>query len=506
MRKFSIILLVSLSLVFLGSCKKNFLTVPPEGQVTPNGYYSSPERATELVNAIYNNLLQWDESSFSWLGITSIASDDADKGSVSGDTGTDKNLLDNYTYTSTDFSANEIWVANYRGISRANRALSILPGVAIDAKLRTRLIAEAKFLRALYYWRLVKVFGGVPLITNVIDPTNQAEVDSSQVRATAAQVYNQIISDWTFAADSLPSKSDYAASDLGRATKGAAEGFLSKVYMYQKDWQKAYDYSGIVINSGQYHLASDYAKIFSEAGQNGPGSLFEIQAVGGPVNLGVQGYVALQEVRNMWGWGFNVPSQALQDSYECTDGLPISQSPLYDPNHPTKNRDPRLAATIIFPGDTLWDGTVIISNPPNPRYNMKAYISRTEETFDGNDWESNKHVHLLRYADVLLIHAEAANELGKTNEALQYLNMVRARVNMPAETTTDQAGLRLAIWHERRYEFGMERDRLFDLMREGRAAQVLGPLGFTAPKNNLFPIPQTQIDLSNGLLKQNPGY
>ncbi|MBE0650988.1 MAG: RagB/SusD family nutrient uptake outer membrane protein [Bacteroidales bacterium] len=506
MRKFSIILLMGLSLVFLDSCKKNFLTVPPEGQVTPSGYYSSPARATELVNAIYNNLLQWDESTFSWLGITSITSDDADKGSVAGDTGTDKNLLDNWTFTSTDFSCNEIWVANYRGISRANRALSILPSVEIDSKLKTRLIAESKFLRALYYWRLVRVFGGVPLDTVVVDPTNHAQVDSSQVRATEAQVYTQIINDWTYAANHLPTKSEYAASDLGRATQGAAEGFLSKVYMYQKDWQKAYDYSGMVISSGEYHLASDYAKIFREAGQNGPGSLFEIQAVGGPVNLGVQGYEAVQGVRGQFGWGFNVPSQALEDSFECTDGLPIDKSPLYDPNNPAKNRDPRLAATIIFPGDTLWDGTVIISDPPNPRYNMKAYISRTEETFDGNDWESNKHVHLLRYAEVLLIHAEAANELGKTDEALQYLNMVRARVNMPAVTTTDQANLRLAIWHERRYELGMEGDRTFDLIREGRAAQVLGPLGFTAPKNDLFPIPQTQIDLSNGLLTQNPGY
>ena len=506
MRKLSIILLVALSVIFLGSCQKNFLTVPPEGQVTPNGFYSTPARATELVNAIYNNLLQWDESTFSWLGVSSITSDDADKGSVAGDTGADKNLLENWTFTSTDFSCNEIWVANYRGISRANRALSILPGVAIDSKLKTRLIAEAKFLRALFYWRLVRVFGGVPLDTVIVDPTNHAKVDSSQVRATKAQVYALIIHDWTFAAENLPTRSEYPASDLGRATKGAAEGFLSKVYLYMKNWQAAYDWSSKVISSGEYHLASDYAKIFREAGNNGPGSLFEIQAVGGPVNLGIQGYAVVQGVRGQFGWGFNVPSKSLMDSYECTDGLPISKSPLYDSHNPTKNRDPRLAATFIFPGETLWDGTVIISNPPNPDYNYKAYVSETQETYDGNLWESNKHVHLLRYADVLLIHAEAANDLGKTSEALQYLNMVRARVHMPPVTVTDQDSLRLAIWHERRWEFGMESDRTFDLIREGRAAQVLGPLGFTAPKNDLFPIPQTQIDLSNGLLTQNPGY
>lgn len=506
MKKFSIILFISLGTVFFNGCQKNFLSVKPEGQVTPNGYYSSPERATELVNAIYNNLLQWDESTFSWLGVASITSDNADKGSVPGDTGVDKNLLDHWTFTATDLSCNEIWTANYRGISRANRALSILPGVAIDNKLKNRLIAEAKFLRALFYWRLVRVFGGVPLITKVVDPANHSEVDSAQIRATKLQVYNQIISDWTTAADSLPLKSAYANADLGRATKGAAQGFLAKAYLYQKNWQKAYDYSADVITSGQYHLAADYAKIFREAGFNGPGSIFEIQAVGGPVNLGVQGFVVVQGVRGQFGWGFNVPSKALLDSYECTDGLPPNKSPLYDSIHPQKNRDPRLAATFIFPGETMWDGTVIISNPPNPDYNQKAYISRTMETFDGNDWESNKHVHLLRYAEVLLIHAEAANQLGKTSEALQYLNMVRSRVKMPPVTTTNQTELQLAIWHERRWELGMERDRTFDLIRQGRASAVLGPLGFQYPKNNLFPIPQAQIDLSNGLLKQNPGY
>jgi len=487
MKKYIIIIFVlSLSLVFLSSCKKNFLNVPPEGQVTPNGYYSTPQRATQLVNAIYNNLLQWDESSFSWIGISSITSDDANKGSSPGDTGADKNLLDNFTYTSTDFSANEVWVANYRGIARANRALSILPGVAIDLKLKHRLIAEAKFLRALFYWRLVRTFGGVPLIDTIVDPTNQASVNNANVRASKTAIYNLIISDFSDAADSLFSRSEYQAADLGRATKGAANGYLSKVYMYLKNWQKAYDYSAKVINSGQYHLAPDYAKMWRETGNNGPGSLFEIQAVGGPVNLGIQGWVVLQGVRGQFGWGFNTPAKSLEDAYEPGD--------------------PRKAATIIFPSDTMWDGTVIISNPSNPRYNKKAYISRTMETFDGNDWESNKHIRLLRYAEVLLIHAEAANELGKTSEALQSLNEVRGRVGLPAVTITDQAALRLKIWHERRVELGMEGDRFFDLVREGRAAQVMGPLGFKSPKNDFFPIPQAQIDISGGTLKQNPGY
>jgi len=485
MKNYKIILII-LGLFLMGSCKKDFLTVPPEGQITPNGYYSTPEKATQLINAIYNNLLQWDESTFSWIGISSITSDDANKGSSAGDTGADKDQLDNFTYTSTDFSCNEVWMANYRGIARANRALSILPGVQIDAKLKHRLIGEAKFLRAYFYFNMVRTFGGVPLIDTLVDPTNQAELKKLNVRAPQQDIYNLIISDLTYAKDSLYSRSEYETNDLGRVTKGSAAGLLSKVYMYLKDWQKAYDLSGEVINSGEYSLAPNYATMWRESGNNGPGSLFEIQAVGGPINLGVQGWSVVQGVRGQFGWGFNTPSKSLEDAYEPGD--------------------PRKAATIIFPGDTMWDGVVIIKNTPNPRYSKKAYVSRTQETFDGNDWESNKHVRILRYAEVLLIHAEAANELGKTTEALQSLNKVRQRAHVSIVFTNDQSALRLKIWHERRVELGMEGDRFFDLVRQGRAATVLGPLGFQSPKNNLFPIPQQQIDISGGTLTQNPGY
>jgi hypothetical protein len=211
-----------------------------------------------------------------------------------------------------------------------------------------------------------------------------------------------------------------------------------------------------------------------------------VQGVGGPVNLGIQGYMVTQAVRGQFGWGFNSPSESLENAYEAGD--------------------PRKDATIIFPGDTMWDGTVIIDNPPNPRYNEKAYVSRTQETFNGQDWESNKNLRILRYAEILLLNAEAANELGDANKAKESLNMVRARVGMPDVTVSDQALLRTAIWHERRVELAMEHDRFFDVIRQGRGAELFGPLGFTAGKNELFPVPQTQIDISGGTLSQNPGY
>lgn len=488
MKKYFIeIVAVVFGLFILAGCAKEYLDVKPEGQITPEGYYSTPERAKELVNSIYNNMLQWDEHTFSWIGITSISSDDAEKGSSAGDTGADKDKLDNFTEGATDVSVEEIWVANYRGISRANLALSILPTIVIDESLKSRLIGEARFLRAYYYWNLVRTYGGVPLINTVIDPTNDAEVNQAMVRASVTDIYNQIISDLQYGVDSLWSRSQYESSEMGRATSGAAMGLLSKVYMYQKNWQACFDMAQSVINSGEYALVPDYSTIWREIGENSSESLFEVQAVGGPVALGVQQYSLVQGVRGQFGWGFNVPTESLNSAFELLDTI-------------------RREATMIYPGETLWDGAVIIDNTPNPRYNQKAYISKTEETFNGDDAQTNKDIRVLRYAEVLLIHAEAANELGNSSVALSSLNQVRQRVKLADVTETDQTQLRQIIWHERRVELGMEHDRFFDVIRQGRGAELFGPLGFIAGKNEIFPVPQSQIDISNGLLTQNPGY
>jgi len=488
MKTYSIKLIATVIGIFLmAGCANEYLDVKPEGQITPEGYYSTPERARELVNSIYNNMLQWDEHTFSWIGISSISSDDAEKGSSAGDTGADKDKLDNFTEGATDVSVQEIWVANYRGITRANLALSVLPTIAIEQSLKNRLIGEARFLRAYFYWNLVRTYGGVPLINSVIDPTDDAAVNQAMIRASVSVVYDQIISDLQYGIDSLWSRSQYESSEIGRATNGAAMGLLSKVYMYQKDWQNCFDMAQKVINSGEYALVPDYSTIWREVGENSSESLFEVQAVGGPVALGIQQYSLVQGVRGQFGWGFNVPTESLNNAYEELDTI-------------------RREATMIYPGEVMWDGVQIIENTPNPRYNQKAYISETEETYNGNDEQTNKDLRVLRYAEVLLIHAEAANELGNSSTALNSLNQVRQRVNLPDVTETDQSKLRQIIWHERRVELGMEHDRFFDVVRQGRGPELFGPLGFVAGKNEVFPIPQSQIDISNGLLTQNPGY
>ncbi len=482
MKKYISTLLAGALLLFgFQACSDNeFLEVAPS-VATPDQALSSPTASTELVNAIYNKLLDFNMSSFSWNGVTSITSDDADKGSDPTDTGTDKNLLDALTYTSNTISLNEIWEANYQGIARANQALAYLPDLDIDAGLRDRLVGESEFLRALFYFRLVRMYGGVPLIKGVPDIQNQDDINAANTRSTEQEVYDFIMADLNDASQKLPAS--YSGSDIGRATKGAALTLLAKVNMYQGNWQQVYDLTNQVMGMG-YVLTPNYEDIWREIGENNSESIFEIQARGESPNKGVQGYFVTQGARGAggWGWGFNTPSEDLANGYEPGD----------------VRRD----ATIIFRGETLWDGLYVPETVANPMYNQKAYVSKTNETFNGDDWETNKNIRILRYGEVLLLNAEAALQVG--GDAATPLNAVRHRAGLGDAPIVDQ----MAVWKERRFELAFEHDRWFDLIRQGRAGEVMRANGkaFVDGKNELYPIPQAQIDLSKGQLTQNPGY
>ena len=481
MKKSINIFITGLAIVSLTACSDNeFLDVQPSKE-TPEQALSSPSAATELVNAVYNKFLSFNESSFSWIGVTSITTDNADKGSDPGDTGTDKDLMDALTFTSNTISINEVWEANYQGIARANQALQYLPDLDIDETLKTRLIGETKFLRAEFYFRLVRMFGGVPLIQGVPDIQNQDDINVANTRASKEEIYAFIMTDLQDAAESLPV--NYPSSDIGRATKGAALTLLAKVNMYQENWQEVYDLTNQVMGLG-YSLTPEYEDIWKEIGENNSESIFEIQGRGETPNKGVEGYFVVQGARGAggWGWGFNTPTEDLTNSYEEGD----------------KRKD----ATIIFRGETLWDGFKVAETVSNPRYNQKAYVSKTMESFNGQDWESNKNVRILRYAEVLLMNAEAALKVG--GDAKTPLNEVRERAGLEGLNTVTQ----LDVWKERRWELAFEHDRFFDLVRQGRAGEVLRAHGknFVDGKHELFPIPQAQIDLSKGQLTQNPGY
>lgn len=485
MKRNNFLLVIVLAGIFFTSCGKKFLDEPPR-KVTIQDLLNNPtDGAQRLIAAVYNKLYAWEQHSFSWNGITSISSDDADKGSDPGDTGADKHELDNWTFSPSALSFDEVWQSNFEGIGRATYALKFFPDMNLPGNDKDRYIGEARFLRAYFYFNLVRTFGGLPKIDRVME--SQADIDAASTRVSAAEIYALIESDLNDAISKLPAT--IPASENGRVTRGAAQALMSKVALYQKKWAIAKSMADAVI-AGPYSLLQDYAMIWREAGEFSSESIWEVNAIGTTPNRGIEGYFVTQAPRGAGGlgWGFNTPTADLASAYEPGDE--------------------RRAATIIFSGQTLWDGYLVSALAPNPRYNYKSYISKTMESFNGEDWQTNKNLRVLRLGEIYLIKAEAENELGNIGAAQGALNMVRNRASLGNTTANTQSTLRDAIWKERRVEMAFEHDRMFDLRRTGRAAAVLTAHGkpYQSPKHDLFPIPQNQINLSGNRLQQNPGY
>lgn len=492
------------AMIFLAACGKDFLEVPVQGQSLPE---NDPDFASNLVTGTYNSLINTDGWGRDIHGLmfviaTNIRSDDADKGSTPGDFGPAAEI-ENFTLTAGNSVVNSLWKGYYNGINVANRALENLPDAAVDEETKNRLTAEVRFIRAYLYFNLVRFFGDVPLITRVPIDNIDANSDEFTTRVDRMLVYDFIIQDLEFAILNLPLKGQ---TETGRATKGAAQSLLARVYMHKPDadmddWQQVYDLTSEVINSGLYDFHPDYAELWREVGENSIESIFEIQTgITAACNGGVYNYAEFQGPRagfaRGWsdlGWGFGGPSQNLVDAYE--------------------DNDPRYEATVIeidnsgtHTGTILWDGVRLPSKDSveNNYYNYKAYHSRERESYCGVRDRMPKNIRIIRYADVVLMNAEAAFQLGNAEEARGRVNEVRNRVGLDdlgAVTLND-------IWQERRIELAMEHERFFDLVRQGRAGTVLRAEGraFVDDKHELLPVPQEQIDLSAGKLTQNPGY
>ncbi|MBX2889396.1 MAG: RagB/SusD family nutrient uptake outer membrane protein [Saprospiraceae bacterium] len=492
-----IILTLALAMGTVAGCKKEFLDRKPLGELTYDTFFATEAQAIQATNAVYNQFRSWECVGLGYLGVTDILSDDADKGS----TPNDQPLLadiDNFNFDAANTYFSQVWTGYYRAIARANIAIKRIPDVPnMNETLRKRLIGECKFLRAYSYFLLMQWFGDLPIITEPLS----AEDYYNQSRRPVGEVQALIERDLLDAIEALPNKSGYEPKDLGRATKGAAQGILAKLYLLKKDFPKAEQYSLDLINSMQYSLLSRYSDNFLPIGENGAESVFEITAAalqpdaGGVVGPGATPYNMIQGVRGNpnLGWGFNRPSDNLVSFYE--------------------NGDPRRDATVIYVGEVLPDGVTVVQPNPEilvPRFNQKAWVPPHPGLQDNGPG----NIRILRYADVLLVAAEALNENNKPAEALIFLNQVRKRargtsqVVLPDVTVTDQALLRERIYRERRAELAMEQHRWFDLLRWGRAEQVMQAVGknFVAPKHWLLPIPQSEVDLTDGSIRQNPGY
>jgi hypothetical protein len=491
----------------ISGCKK-FLDRKPLGTGTEDDI--SQGGLEGKVFGLYGGLRNEGMSGFNVLTLKSFRSDDAIKGSIPTDQSEATAIFDNFDYSKDFWLVNGYWDGHYEFITLCNNVIHEIDSLNLtDAPSLTNR-AEATFMRAYAYFDLVRDFGAVPKIDFKVYTPAEANV----AKSTVEQIYALIDADLQFAVAHLPWT--WEPKFIGRATLGAAKTLQAKTLLYRENWAGALAASEDVINSTNYALVTPYYKFFHEEGENSSESIFEVQMyenANGSVYFG-NNYNQVQGVRGSgdWdlGWGFNCPTQSLVDSYE--------------PN------DPRRASTILFSGqgDDPANGGYGRQVPPSPPlaqpyWNKKVYTSfeRQQQTGYRFSWWLN--IRILRYADVLLMAAEAANELGgaaNITKALGYVEQIRERARNgnssilpPLSASITQAALRDAIRRERRAEFGMEWERFYDLVRwdEGdptstiRATPVLGPLGYEY-KNRYYPLPQPAIDKSGGKLVQNPDY
>lgn len=435
-----------------------------------------------------------------WLAIHGFRADDSEKGSSNSDGADWGVIFDGFQYVPDHWSSTIYWDQHYVLIGMANTALQTADSLGLNSPADMINQAEARFFRAFAYFDLVRTYGQVPKI----DFRIYNATDAKQPKSDTAVIYGLIDQDLQFAMTHLPPNWLNPSGGNrfpGRLTFYAAKALYAKTLLYRRQWGTAFTQLQEIIGSGVYGLYDDYFKLFTEEGENSKESLFEIQAYIGPngTNNLYSWYGIAQGVRGAgdWdlGWGWNTPMQELVDSYE-TD-------------------DPRKNSTILFSGQP--DGVYGKELPPYPTiprqfWNKKVYPEPAMQALTANrqgGWINQREI---RYADVLLMAAEAANEKTPNDGALaaSYVNEVRARARggaavLPDVTYTDQATMRAIIKQERRSELAMEGERFFDLVRWGDAVSVLGSLGYQH-KNRYYPLPQAAIDFSGGLLIQNPDY
>ncbi len=438
-------------------------------------------------------------TSIPWLAMHDFRSDDTEKGSDPSDGAEWVAPFDHYAYVKDLWASNTYWDDHYSLINLANTAIQNADSLHLTDAASQINVAEAKFFRAFAYFDLVRSFGDVPKIDFRVYNASQANI----AKSPASAIYTLIDADLQFAAANLPLV--WGNQYPGRLTSGAAKTLQAKAYLFRGNWASALALANQVISSGVYSLSSSYYSQFKDAGENGPESIFEIQAYVSPNGAIDNGciYATTMGVRastaSGWnlGWGWNTPTDSLANAYEAGDV--------------------RKGSTILFSGQSddpstggygriLPNSTFDPVAGPLPRkyWNKKIYADPAYRASTGHSDNPNWiNKRILRYADVLLMAAECNNELGNGATALPFVNQIRSRASLSAIAFTSQSQLRTAIKQERRVEFGVEGERFFDLVRWGDAVSVLGPLGYTN-RCRFYPIPQPAIDKSGGLLIQNP--
>lgn len=551
MKQLFIIFALIASLVF-SSCE-DFLTEDVRGQQNLDTYFQSEQECESFVTGCYQAITfgGWWNINTVWL-LSEMCSDDGWMGNTTQSQSDYISLAHYQGNGQSNGAISNFWQYRYKGILRCNVAIErISQSPMADEAKRDRMVAEARFLRGYFYFELVKNFGGVPLITGFLMPEEVAGI----TRASQEEVYQFIEEDLKAAGDVLPQKSEYLPTDMGRATRGAALGLLGKVYLYQSKWQEAHDVLKTVIDEGEYKLMDNFGDVWSVDHNNNEESLFEVQYMyDGTYSLG-GALTVITGARNGPGdgWSWGQPTANLEQAYiDAGDTERLRWTIIKtgcteiageDNFAPFVENSKNMSKYQEYLDKYGWDPECYIIDPAqhkSARIVRKYFVPYDKRPEVYNIDKIPLDHRILRYADVLLMYAEACNELGDDASARTALNQVRNRVNL-ADVTSSGNDLRKAIRLERRLELAWEQNRLYDIRRwiddNGKRVitNLMGPNGtfvkwntdpetrdlyewenqgedsdkgisFDESRDLVFPIPLYEITMSNGSITQNPGW
>ena len=504
--------IVAFLAIGLSACKKDYLDKVPLSGPSDQTFFSNQDELILAVNGIYSAMAFHPTDDMPFLTTIDAATDIGWDRNTSGLQSLGKGNQD----SNNDY-ARSYWTNFYRLIGRCNFILDNAEKArsSTSPDIYMRSIAEARFARAFAYHKLIELYGGVPLVTKTLT------LDEAQLpRNTKEEVLAFILTELDAAAADLPAS--YGGSDLGRATKGAAMAIKARAALYAGNWDVAAQAAQQVMASNLYSLHNNFAELFSYNGRNSKEIILSLQYL----RTANKTHAVTRNLlsRNGQGTSNKVPAQALVDAYECLDGRPINESPLYNPARPYENRDPRLGYTVALPGSNFFNFQFEThkdslkcfnynSTPPSRIDNQDAINAFA--TFTGYCWRkyvdlidradvarSELNIILIRYAEVQLIYAEAKIEKGEIDQSVyDAINSIRQRpgVNMPPiPSGLSQAELRSIVRKERLYELAMEGNRLFDIRRWKIAEQVMnGPFYGRVPRGFLATAPTVD---ANGIV------
>lgn len=503
-------LLFITALFAITSCSKDYLEKSNLNQLADDSFWLTQKDAYFGINACYNSLTAVSLYSGGLNQVTGFPMFDC-----FGDNGYNQWQYEGAGYFMTGnidptyYFFSNLWSACYSGIGRTNVAIENIqkmPSSEISDSIRSNLLGQARFLRALHYMNLAIYFQDVPLITK---PQTLAE--SYVPKNTFQEVSAQVIEDFKYAANVLPVT--YPAAQAGYATKGAALGLLARMQLYNKDYQGVVDATNTLLTLG-YTLNTSYSPLFTQSGEASKEILFQVRfstTVNDNKSTFAATYGGTPKVDHL------VMPNVVNDYY-CINGKPITGNPQYNPATPKVNRDPRLAATVYFKGDVFITDVGTVFNTVNhaTNYGLKKYIASSGSVASGG----GQDFYVIRYADVLLMRAEALVELNQLPEVYTLVDQVRQRptVVMPKISTVEgtnlsQGALRDIVRHERRVELAFEGLRYYDLKRWGTMQQACQAaiadnipgyqVVYRGGKSEIFPIPASELR-ANASLVQNP--